>query len=367
MDKVDFRAVSGKDFSRIIVAVIDGETWISGTDAAKATGHVWTDFAVDRFVKDSDKRTADIPDSQIVVSRNGLHSLVAESRKPYAEKVEKAIIEAVYSQEEPKTAEAVSSNGITIFNNAEFGEMRTIEDNGQILFCGSDVAKALGYKDTVNALKSHCRWVVKHHIPHPQSPSKVIEMSFIPEGDVIRLAAHSKLKGAERFESWIFDEVMPTVIKTGTYSIPTAENRELEIRKQELNIRKAELIFKMLSADIISDDYKNILIAKAVETLTGKMIISTDNTEEYSNIANMDMTEYGAEEKLYSATEIGNMFGLSRQKIIYLAKQNNIRDNEEYGKFQLFYNVNIFCYNEKAIARFREILGGNQLVIDVIA
>lgn len=72
MDKVDFRAVSGKDFSRIIVAVIDGETCISGTDAAKATGHVWTDFAVERFVKDGDKRTADIPDSQIVINRNGI-------------------------------------------------------------------------------------------------------------------------------------------------------------------------------------------------------------------------------------------------------------------------------------------------------
>ena len=48
-------------------------------------------------------------------------------------------------------------NGIEIFNNSQFGTIRTLQENGKILFCGSDVAKALGYKDTVNALKLHCR------------------------------------------------------------------------------------------------------------------------------------------------------------------------------------------------------------------
>lgn len=57
-------------------------------------------------------------------------------------------------------------NELQIFNNPEFGSVRTIETEGQIWFCGSDVAKALGYKDTVNALKSHC-WedgVAIHHL-----------------------------------------------------------------------------------------------------------------------------------------------------------------------------------------------------------
>lgn len=48
-------------------------------------------------------------------------------------------------------------NEIKIFENAEFGSVRTIEENGKVMFCGKDVAAALGYKDTVNALKAHCK------------------------------------------------------------------------------------------------------------------------------------------------------------------------------------------------------------------
>ena len=58
---------------------------------------------------------------------------------------------------------------------------------------------------------------MKHDLPHPQSSSKTIEMTFIPESDVYRLAAHSRLPSAEKFESWIFDEVLPTIRRTGGY------------------------------------------------------------------------------------------------------------------------------------------------------
>ncbi|MCM1168279.1 MAG: phage antirepressor KilAC domain-containing protein [Lachnospiraceae bacterium] len=110
-------------------------------------------------------------------------------------------------------------NEIQIFTNEQFGEIRTIEKDGKILFCAKDIAIALGYKDSVNAIKLHCRWVVKYHLPHPQSPDKQIEMSFIPEGDVYRLITHSKLPAAEQFERWVFDEVLPSIRKHGMYAI----------------------------------------------------------------------------------------------------------------------------------------------------
>ncbi len=106
---------------------------------------------------------------------------------------------------------------IQTFVNEEFGSLRTLEENGKILFCGKDVATALGYSNTKDAIKRHCRWGVKHALPHPQSPNKTIEMFFIPEGDVYRLIAHSRLPAAERFEEWIFDEVLPTIRRTGGY------------------------------------------------------------------------------------------------------------------------------------------------------
>ena len=109
-------------------------------------------------------------------------------------------------------------NELQIFQNHEFGEIRTIEENGKVLFCGKDVASALGYKDTTNAIKQHCRGVVKRHLTDSLGRDQI--SNFIPEGDIYRLAAKSELPGAERFESWIFDEVIPSIRKTGGYQIP---------------------------------------------------------------------------------------------------------------------------------------------------
>ena len=111
-------------------------------------------------------------------------------------------------------------NELKVFNNPEFGEIRTIEENGKVLFCATDIARALGYSNPRDAIKRHCRCVVKRDIPHPQSPEKFIEMLFIPEGDIYRLAAKSELPGAEKFESWIFDEVLPSIRKHGAYMTP---------------------------------------------------------------------------------------------------------------------------------------------------
>ena len=108
-------------------------------------------------------------------------------------------------------------NELQIFQNPEFGEIRTIEENGNVLFCGADVAKALGYKNPSKALSDHCKGVTKRYTPTDGGPQ---QLSFIPEGDVYRLITHSKLPSAERFESWIFDEVIPSIRKHGAYVTP---------------------------------------------------------------------------------------------------------------------------------------------------
>ena len=105
-------------------------------------------------------------------------------------------------------------NELMIFNNPEFGEIRTIEENGKVLFCGNDAAKALGYKRPKDAVSAHCKGAVKRRTLTKGGEQ---EMLFIPEGDIYRLAAKSELAGAERFESWIFDEVLPSIRRTGGY------------------------------------------------------------------------------------------------------------------------------------------------------
>lgn len=89
-----------------------------------------------------------------------------------------------------------------------------LEEDGRTLFCGSDVAKALGYARPNDAIAAHCRATVKHSTP---ISGKMQEINFIPEGDFYRLITHSKLPEAEKFERWVFDEVIPSIRKTGGY------------------------------------------------------------------------------------------------------------------------------------------------------
>ena len=105
-------------------------------------------------------------------------------------------------------------NQMEIFKNPEFGSIRTLEHDGKGLFCGTDIAAALGYTNPRKAVRDHTRGGTKCSIP---TNSGNQTMTFISEGDVYRLIVHSKLPSAERFERWVFDEVLPTIRKHGAY------------------------------------------------------------------------------------------------------------------------------------------------------
>lgn len=102
--------------------------------------------------------------------------------------------------------------------------VRTVYENGQAWFVGKDVAEALGYKDTINAVKQHCRGVVKHH-PIVDSLGRTQDARIISEPDMFRLVVNSHLPAAERFERWVFEDVLPTLRKTGTYTMPGKTNQ----------------------------------------------------------------------------------------------------------------------------------------------
>ncbi|AQR89948.1 hypothetical protein CLOBY_17100 [Clostridium saccharobutylicum] len=105
---------------------------------------------------------------------------------------------------------------LRIFKNERFGEIRWVKVNNKDYAVGIDIAKALGYKNARDAISRHCRGVVKHDMgvvtrkrKNGTDAIQNIEMSVIPEGDIYRLVSKSELPGAEKFESWIFDEVLP--------------------------------------------------------------------------------------------------------------------------------------------------------------
>ena len=108
---------------------------------------------------------------------------------------------------------------IQIFNNPEFGDIRTVDLNGEPWFVGKDVAAALGYKDTVNALKSHVDEQDKMGF-RITTPSCKQQATIINESGVYSLIFGSKLEGAVRFQRCVTGEVLPTLRKTGSYMMP---------------------------------------------------------------------------------------------------------------------------------------------------
>jgi prophage antirepressor-like protein len=119
-------------------------------------------------------------------------------------------------------------NKLEIFNSTEFGSVRVIQEGDRYLFCGLDVAAALGYAKPRNAITAHCRYALKRGVPHPQAENKELDMLFIPEGDVYRLITHSKLPSADRFEKWVFDEVLPDIRRHGAYMTKPVLEQVLE-------------------------------------------------------------------------------------------------------------------------------------------
>lgn len=130
---------------------------------------------------------------------------------------------------------------LEVFSSPEFGQMRILAENGKYLFCASDAATALGYSNPRSALQRHCKGVVKRDT---LTSGGTQTLSYISEGDLYRLIVHSKLSGAEKFEHWIFDEVLPCIRKHGGYMtdnliielMPFSLRRTLERKSHEHHV-----------------------------------------------------------------------------------------------------------------------------------
>lgn len=105
----------------------------------------------------------------------------------------------------------------------QFGDrpIRVITDeNGDALFVGKDVCEALSYADSTTAMRSHCRGVQKLH-PIPDARGRMQDTRVLTEPDVLRLIVNCSLAAAEAFERWVFEEVLPTIRRTGSYTAPS--------------------------------------------------------------------------------------------------------------------------------------------------
>lgn len=131
---------------------------------------------------------------------------------------------------------------VQVFDNPTFGSIRTLDVDGKIMFCGRDVATALGYLNTKDALAKHCKGVAKRYPLH--TPGGTQQLRFITEGDLYRLIVSSKLPAAVHFESWVFDEVLPSIRKHGLYAIDDLLHND-DLLEQALSALKAERLARL--------------------------------------------------------------------------------------------------------------------------
>ena len=242
---------------------------------------------------------------------------------------------------------------LQVFENSEFGKVRTyMESNGEITFSGADSARALGYADTAKAVKQHCK--EKGWAFHPVlTPGGMQKIRFISEGNLYRLITHSELPEAQRFESWIFDEVLPSIRKTGSYTMPNKPDpkirqQEAEARIRNAKSRQANTYLKIAQTAKLAgapDTYQMILCSHAAESLAGKMILPLPKSEE----------------ETYSATDVGKMAGVTAMRVGIIANQYELK-TDAYGQWVWDKSPN----SAKQVRSFRYNADGRDRVIGLV-
>lgn len=162
-----------------------------------------------------------------------------------------------------------------VFNNSEFGEIRTVVKDDDIYFAGKDIAEALGYKDTVNALKAHVdeedklTWRIT-------TSGQARNMTVINESGLYSLVLSSKLESAKRFKRWVTSDVLPALRRTGSYSVDIPKTLPEALRAyadevEQHNKTKALVEAqrpKVLFADAVSTSNTDILVGDLAKLLS---------------------------------------------------------------------------------------------------
>lgn len=163
-------------------------------------------------------------------------------------------------------------NEITVFNNDEFGSIRTLAIDGEPWFVGKDVADILRYSNPRDAISKHVDNEDKG-VAKCDTPSGVQQMTVINESGVYSLVFGSKLPNAKKFKHWVTGEVLPSIRKTGSYSKPMSE---LEILQRSINqLVEQERKLKAIEAQQGEQVKRLDIIDSRLEVLNGVHIEGT--------------------------------------------------------------------------------------------
>ena len=220
---------------------------------------------------------------------------------------------------------------LQIFENAEFGKIRTVVLDGEPWFVGKDVAAALGYSNASKALNDH---VDEEDKLNNVSLSSLGQRGgwLVNESGVYSLVFSSKLPTAKAFKRWVTSEVLPSIRKTGGYHKPdAAQAKRTDAMDRDSRTRAAKLLLK-IAERVEIPEYKAVCQAKAAEMVAGEMVIPLPVVDR----------------RTYSAKEIGTRLGISANRVGKLANLYRLK-TPTYGK--LFYSKSE--YSPKQVETWR--------------
>lgn len=209
-------------------------------------------------------------------------------------------------------------NELQIFSNPEFGEVRTASENGTVLFCGSDVARALGYTNPQKAIRDHCKNQIERWVN--DSFSRQQEMVFIPESDLYRLIFRSKLPSAERFTDWVTAEVLPSIRQHGAYM--TQETLQAAI----LN---PDYLLQVVTALKEETDKRRTLEAANAALAVDKQIMQP-KAEYFDDLVDRNL--------LTNFTEAAKQFGIKRKNLIAFMTEHGYLYHDKKGNLLPYAN-----------------------------
>lgn len=234
-------------------------------------------------------------------------------------------------------------NEIQIFKNDEFGQVRTTTINGEPWFVGKDVADILGYSNPRDAIAKHVDDDDRNTVAIRDGKGNP-NQTIINESGLYALIIGSKLPTAKKFKRWVTSEVLPSIRKTGSYTVDPLQKQRLEI---DLNNSRANVAALWLEiGNLATPEYKQVCSSYASSVLSGG--------KEVIPLPECKIDRY------YSAAEIAAALGITANRVGKIANQNGLK-TAEYGKW--FFDkspysnkeVQTFRYTRKAVDAIRKL------------
>lgn len=210
-----------------------------------------------------------------------------------------------------------NENTITIFDNEEFGTVRTVELNGEVWFVGKDIASALGYSNPQKAITDHVDTDDYKSLQYKAFPktgkvslwteNDYSNKTVINESGLYALIFGSKLEKAKEFKHWVTSEVLPTIRKTGSFTIHQEKQGKSD---KEIELERARF-YRDIGLDYADRNpmYKQIMDAYATKEMSGEFLLPLPKVEQ----------------KTLSATDVGKILGISAKKVGSIANNNGLK------------------------------------------